>query len=62
MLSHEMDLLKAAMHPVNFWTSWRLSGGLILMTADTFSRLGSMPRWETIYPSNFPEGTSKVHF
>jgi hypothetical protein len=20
------------------------------------------PRWETIYPSNFPEGTSNVHF
>jgi hypothetical protein len=23
-LSHEMNLLKVAIHPVNFWTSWRL--------------------------------------
>jgi hypothetical protein len=36
-LSHEINLLKAAMHPVNFCTSWRLSGGFILVIADTFS-------------------------
>jgi hypothetical protein len=30
--------------------------------ADTFSRLGSIPHRETIYPSNFPEGTLNVHF
>jgi hypothetical protein len=29
--------------------------------ADTFSGLGSIPRWETMYPSNFPEGTPNVH-
>jgi hypothetical protein len=62
MSSHEMNLLKVAMHPVNFYTSWRLSGGFILVIADTFSGLGSMPRRETIYPSNFPEGTFNVHF
>jgi hypothetical protein len=56
-----MDLLKAAMHLVNFWTSWRLSSGFILVIADTFSGLGSISHWETIYPSNFPEGTLKVH-
>jgi hypothetical protein len=28
----------------------------------TFSRLGSIPQQETIYPSNFPEGTPNVHF
>jgi hypothetical protein len=49
-----MNLLKAAMHPINFWTSWRLSDGFILVKADTFSRLGSIPRWETIYSSNLP--------
>jgi hypothetical protein len=58
----EMNLLKSAIHPVNFWTSWRLSGGFILVIADTFSGLGSIPRRETIYPSNFHEGTLNVHF
>jgi hypothetical protein len=34
--SREINLLKAVMHPVNFCTSWRLSGGFILVIADTF--------------------------
>jgi hypothetical protein len=42
--SHEMNLLKAPIHPVNFCTSRRLSGGFILVIADTFSGLGSIPR------------------
>jgi hypothetical protein len=62
MPSHEMNLLRATMHPVNFWTPWRLSGSFILVIAGTFSGLESMPRWETIYLSNFSEGTPKVHF
>jgi hypothetical protein len=41
---------------------WRLLGGFILVIVDTFSGLGLIPRWETIYPSNFPDGTLKVHF
>jgi hypothetical protein len=28
-----VNLPKAAIHPVNFWTSWRLSGGFILVMA-----------------------------
>jgi hypothetical protein len=59
--SREMNLLKVAMHPVNFCMSWRLSGGFILVIANTFSGLGSIPLWETIYPSNFPQGTPNVH-
>jgi hypothetical protein len=62
MSSHEINLLKMAMHPVNFCTSWRLSNDFILVIADTFSGLGLIPRRETIYLSNFPEGTSNVHF
>jgi hypothetical protein len=62
MPSHEMNLLKAAIHPVNFWTSWTLSGGFILVIANTFFGLGSIPHQETIYPSNFPEGTPNAHF
>jgi hypothetical protein len=42
MPSREINLLKVAMHPVNFYTSWRLSGGFILVIADTFSGLGSI--------------------
>jgi hypothetical protein len=57
-----MNLFKAAIDPINFWTSWRLSGAFILVMADTFSWLGSISRWETIYLSSFPEGTLKVHF
>jgi hypothetical protein len=57
-----MNLLKAAMHPINFYMSWRLSGGFILGIANTFSVLGSIPRQETTYPSNFLEGTPIVHF
>jgi hypothetical protein len=48
MPSREMNLFKAAIHPIDFYTSWRLSGGFILVMADTFSRLGSIPRWETV--------------
>jgi hypothetical protein len=54
--------LLAAIHPVNFCTSWRLSGGFILVIADTFSRLRSIPCQDTLYPSNFPKGTPNVHF
>jgi hypothetical protein len=62
MLSHEMNLLKEAIHPINFYTSWTLSGGAILVIVDTISGLGSSPPRETIYSSNFPEGMSNVHF
>jgi hypothetical protein len=62
MPSHEINLLKEAMHPVNFYTSWRLSSGFILVIANTFSGLGSIPQWETTYPSTFLEGTLNVHF
>jgi hypothetical protein len=62
MPSHEINLLKVAIHPIKFYTSWRLSDSFISVIADTFSGLGSIPRWETIYPSNFPEGTPNVHF
>jgi hypothetical protein len=62
MSSREMNLLRAAIHPINFCTSWRLLGGAIFVIADTFSGLGSIPRWETIYPRNFREGMLNVQF
>jgi hypothetical protein len=60
--SREINMLKATMHPINFCMSWRLSGGFHLVIADTFFGLGSIPRWEPIYLSNFLEGTPNVHF
>jgi hypothetical protein len=62
MPSREKKLLKVTTHPINFWMSWRLSGGASFVIADTFSGLGSIPHQETIYPSNIPEGTPNVHF
>jgi hypothetical protein len=41
--SRKINLLKVAMHPINYCTSWRLSSGFILVIADTFSWLGSIP-------------------
>jgi hypothetical protein len=58
---HKINLLKDALHSVNFWTSWRLSDGFIFVMADTFSGLGLILRWETIYPSSFPKGTPNIH-
>jgi hypothetical protein len=60
--SHEINLLKASMHPVNLRMSWKLLGSLILVIAGTFYGLGSIPWRNTIYPINFPEGMSHVHF
>jgi hypothetical protein len=40
MSSHEMNLLKAAMHPANFYTAWKILDGFILVIVDTFSGLG----------------------
>jgi hypothetical protein len=37
MRSHEINMLKATMHPVNICMSWRLSGGFILVMANTYS-------------------------
>jgi hypothetical protein len=41
--SREINLLKAVMHPINFYMSWRLSGCFTLVIAYTFSRFGSIP-------------------
>jgi hypothetical protein len=56
----EMNLLRAVMHLVNFCMSWRLSGGFMFVIANNFAGLGSIPRWEIIYPSSFLEGTPNV--
>jgi hypothetical protein len=36
-------------------------GAFILVMAEIFSGLASMPRWLMMKPSSFPEGTPKTH-
>ena len=50
------------MQPVNFCTSLSLDGEFILRMSLSFSGLTSMPRYDTMKPSNFPDGTPKTHF
>jgi hypothetical protein len=56
-----MNLFKAAMHPVSFCTSLTQVGAFILVMAEIFSGLASMPRWLMMKPSSFPDGTPKTH-
>jgi hypothetical protein len=56
-----MNLFKAAMHPVTFWTSLMDVVAFMLVMAEIFSGLASMPRWLMMKPSSLPEGTPKTH-
>jgi hypothetical protein len=56
-----MNLFKAAMHPVSFWTSLMQVGALILVMVEIISGLASMPWWLMMKPSSFPDGTPKTH-
>jgi hypothetical protein len=56
-----MNLFKAAMDPVSFCTSLMQVGAFILVMAEIFSGLASMPRWLMMKPSSFPDGTLKTH-
>jgi hypothetical protein len=56
-----MNLFKAAMHPVSFWTSLMHVGAFRLVMAEIFSGLASMLRWLMMKPSSLLEGTPKTH-
>jgi hypothetical protein len=56
-----MNLFRAAMHPVSFWTSLMDMGAFMLVMVEIFSGLASMPRWLMMKPSSLPEGTPKTH-
>jgi hypothetical protein len=56
-----MNLFKAAMHPVRFCTTLMQVGAFILVMAEIFSGLASMPRCLMMKPSIFPDGTPKMH-
>jgi hypothetical protein len=59
--SFKINLFKAAMHPVSFWTSLTQLGALMLVMVEIFSGLASMLRWLMMKPSSLPDGTPKTH-
>jgi hypothetical protein len=56
-----MNLFKAAMHPVSFYTSLMHVGAFMLVMAEIFSGLASMLRLLMMKLSSLPDGTSKTH-
>src|SRR5438128_11567642 len=50
------------MQHVSFYTSFKVVGEFILSISLSFFGLASMPRYDTMKPSSFPEGTPKTHF
>ena len=58
----EMNLFKATIRLVNLYTSFTLLGEVISSMAFTFSRLASIPCWETMNPKNLPNETPNTHF
>jgi hypothetical protein len=60
--SREMNLFRAAIHPISFYTSLIVAGASILVMAMIFTGLSSIPRLLTMNPSNFPDGTPKMNF
>src|SRR6266511_955891 len=50
------------MQPISLCTSFKAIDEFILNMLLSFSRLTSMPRYDTMKPSSFPEGTPKTHF
>src|SRR5437762_12082401 len=57
-----MKWLSAAMQPVSFCTSFKVVDEFILNMSLSFFGLASMPRYDTMKPSSFPEGSPKTHF
>jgi hypothetical protein len=56
-----MNLFRAAIHPVSFCTSLKHVGAFMLVMAEIFSGLASMPRWLMMKPSSLLHGTPKTH-
>jgi hypothetical protein len=56
-----MNLFRAAIHPISFYTSLIVAGASISVMAIIFIGLASIPRLLTMNPSNFPHGTLKMH-
>jgi hypothetical protein len=59
--SREMNLFRAAIHPVSFCTSLIVAGASMSVMAVIFIGLASVPRLLMMNPSNFPDCTPKMH-
>ena len=56
------NLFKATIHPINLSTTFTLLREAMSNMALTFSKLASMPCYETMNPRNFPDVTPNTHF
>jgi hypothetical protein len=57
-----MKRLRDARHPMSFCNPFRFQIGAMLVMAEIFSGLASMPHSETMNPKSMPQGTPKTHF
>ena len=57
-----MNQLRVARHPMTHRTPFMFWIGPILVMAEIFSGLASMPRSEIMKPSSMPLETLKTHF
>jgi hypothetical protein len=55
-----MNLFRATMQPVSFWTSLMVVGAFMLVMALIFSGFASMLWWLMMKPISFPEGTPTI--
>jgi len=60
--SQDIKRLRAAMHPMSFYTSFTFLGGRMSRTALTLEGFGLMPLRLMTLSSSMPEGTPKIHF
>jgi hypothetical protein len=58
----KMNLFRAAMRHVSFWTSFTIFGGCISAIALILLGFASMPFLDTMYPRTFPLWMPKTHF
>ena len=58
----EMNLFRVAIRLVSLCTSFTLLNEVMSSMALTFSRLASIPHWETMNPKNLLDETPNTHF
>lgn len=58
----EMNLVRAATHPVRLWMSFTVFGTFMSKMARIFSRLAQMPHWLIMKSRNLPEAKPKAHY
>ena len=57
----ETNLFRVALFPFKLWTFLTILGGSNSIMTHIFSRLTSIPLWDTMKPKNFPTVTPNVH-